>query len=52
MQDKSVALVTGANRGIGPPFAKDRAAHGLVGLVAPGTGLAAYENLDPSPRRR
>ena len=35
MQVKPVALVTGASGGIAPPFAKDRAAHGLVGLVAP-----------------
>src|SRR5580704_14292632 len=33
MQDKRVALVTGANKGIGLQIAKDLAKHGLVVLV-------------------
>ena len=33
MQDKPVALVTGANKGVGPQIAKDLAAHGFTVLV-------------------
>jgi NAD(P)-dependent dehydrogenase (short-subunit alcohol dehydrogenase family) len=33
MHDKSVALITGANKGIGLQIAKDLAAHGLTVLV-------------------
>jgi NAD(P)-dependent dehydrogenase (short-subunit alcohol dehydrogenase family) len=40
MQDKPVALVTGANRGIGLQIAKDLAANGLIVLV----GSRDFEN--------
>ncbi len=33
MQDKPVALVTGANKGIGLPIARDLAAHGFTVLI-------------------
>ena len=33
MQDKCVALVTGANKGIGLQIAKDLAKHGIIVLV-------------------
>jgi NAD(P)-dependent dehydrogenase (short-subunit alcohol dehydrogenase family) len=33
MQDKRVALVTGANKGIGLQIAKDLVAHGLIALI-------------------
>ena len=40
MQDKPVALVTGANQGIGLQIAKDLAAHGFTVLV----GARKFEN--------
>jgi NAD(P)-dependent dehydrogenase (short-subunit alcohol dehydrogenase family) len=33
MHNKAVALITGANKGIGLPIAKDLAAHGFPVLV-------------------
>jgi NAD(P)-dependent dehydrogenase (short-subunit alcohol dehydrogenase family) len=50
MQDKSVALVTGANQGIGLQIAKDLAAKGftvLLGSRNMGRGEAAAEELGP-----
>lgn len=49
MQDKPVALVTGANKGIGLQIAKDLAAHGLTVLVGSrdlGNGEAAAKTID------
>jgi NAD(P)-dependent dehydrogenase (short-subunit alcohol dehydrogenase family) len=50
MQDKPVALVTGANQGIGLQIAKDLAAHGftvLVGSRNPERGEAAAKEVGP-----
>jgi NAD(P)-dependent dehydrogenase (short-subunit alcohol dehydrogenase family) len=49
MQDKPVALVTGANQGIGLQIAKDLAAHGftvLVGSRDPARGEEAARTID------
>ncbi len=49
MQDKLVALVTGANQGIGLQIAKELAAHGftvLVGSRDPGRGEEAARTID------
>src|ERR1700735_86963 len=50
MQDKPVALVTGANQGIGLQIAKDLVAHGftvLVGSRNPERGEAAAREVGP-----
>ncbi|MDQ0393750.1 SDR family oxidoreductase [Labrys monachus] len=50
MQDKPVALVTGANQGIGLQIAKDLVAHGftvLVGSRNPDRGEAAAKEVGP-----
>ena len=48
MQDKPVALVTGANQGIGLQIAKDLVAHGFTVLV----GSRNFETRQrPRPRR-
>ena len=50
MQDKSVALVTGANQGIGLQIAKDLVAHGFTVLVGSRNlerGEAAAEDIGP-----
>jgi NAD(P)-dependent dehydrogenase (short-subunit alcohol dehydrogenase family) len=53
MQDKPVALVTGANQGIGLQIAKDLAAHGftvLVGSRDPARGEEAARTIDGDAR--
>lgn len=53
MQDKAVALVTGANQGIGLQIAKDLVAHGftvLVGSRDPERGEAAAKEVGPGAR--
>ena len=53
MQDKPVALVTGANQGIGLQIAKDLAAHGLTVLVGSRNferGEAAAKEVGPDAR--
>src|SRR3954462_2551554 len=62
MQDKRVALVTGANQGVGLQVAKELVAHGLTVLVGSrnfekgqaaakeiGTGAYALQLGDPAP---
>lgn len=49
-QDKPVALVTGANQGIGLQIARDLVAHGFIVLVGsrdPGRGEAAASEIGP-----
>jgi NAD(P)-dependent dehydrogenase (short-subunit alcohol dehydrogenase family) len=51
MQDKAVALVTGANQGIGLQIAKDLVAHGFTVLVGSrnlGRGEAAAKEVGPN----
>lgn len=51
MQDKRIALVTGANQGIGLQIAKDLVAHGLTVLVGSRRiecGVAAAKEAGPS----
>ena len=53
MQDKPVALVTGANQGIGLQIAKDLVAHGFTVLVGSrnlGRGEAAAKEVGPDAR--
>jgi NAD(P)-dependent dehydrogenase (short-subunit alcohol dehydrogenase family) len=53
MQDKPVALVTGANQGIGLQIAKDLVTHGFIVLVGsrnPGRGEAAAREVGPDAR--
>ena len=54
MQDKPVALVTGANKGIGLQIAKDLVAHGLIVLVGSRTlehGETAAKSIGSSDAR-
>ena len=53
MQDKPVALVTGANQGIGLQIAKDLVAHGFTVLVGSRNlerGEAAARDVGPDAR--
>ena len=53
MQDKQIALITGANQGIGLQIAKDLAAHGftvLVGSRDPGRGEEAARAIEGDAR--
>src|SRR5277367_1501528 len=53
MHDKRVALVTGANQGIGLQIAKDRVAHGFTVLVGSRNlerGEAAAKEVGPDAR--
>ena len=53
MQNKSVALVTGANQGIGLQIAKDLVAHGFTVLVGSRNlerGEAAAKEVGPEAR--
>ena len=47
MQDQPVALVTGANQGIGLQIAKDLVAHGFTVLV----GSRDFERGEPRPKK-
>ena len=54
MQDKRVALVTGANQGIGLQIAKELAAHDFTVLVGSrnfARGEEAAERMDGAPTR-
>ena len=53
MQDKPVAMVTGANQGIGLQVAKDLVAHGFIVLVGSRNlerGEAAAKEVGPNAR--
>ncbi len=53
MQDKLIALITGANQGIGLQIAKDLATHGFTVLVGSRNlerGMAAAEEIGPEAR--